>query len=81
MSKVRIELNEKGMRELLQSEGIDAAIKAKAEEIRANAEASSGEEYHIRQTRTDRVGYVVEAATTAAKKENLENNTLLKCTK
>lgn len=76
--KVKVVLNKKGIKEFLQSDEVAEYLKPYAEEMQANAKASSGEEYKIRQTKTDRVGYNVYAATKKAKKDNLDNNTLLK---
>ena len=75
MAKMRFELNEKGVRELMQS---DAMLSVCSEY--ANAALSSlGNGYGVNTYHgKTRVNAEVEAVTPAAKKENLNNNTIWK---
>ena len=75
MSKIKIVLNRKGVRELLKSQPIANACGKQAEIVKAKA----GEGYEVRQRKyPERTGYVVVAETDEAKQDNLKNNTLLK---
>ena len=76
--KVRVELNEKGVRELLQSPEMAAICKEHAQTIANRA----GEGYMVTTyTGRTRVNASVYAATDKAKRDNLKNNTLLKAVK
>ena len=75
MSKIKIVLNRKGVRELLKSQPIADACGEQAEQVKARA----GEGYEVRQRNyPERTGYAVIAETDEAKRDNLKNNTLLK---
>ena len=75
MSKVRIELNAQGVRELLKSGEVAAECEEQAKAIAGRA----GDGYEIEpRNYPERSGYAVIAATTEARKDNLKNNTLLK---
>lgn len=73
--KMRFELDSKGVRELLQSDAMLDICSGYAS--RAVASLGDGYEVNTYHGRT-RVNAEVEAVTAAAKKENLENNTILK---
>lgn len=75
MSKVKIVLNSAGMREVLKSESVRAAIKAEADRIAG----ACGDGYESASTigRT-RALASVRAETAKAKKDNYDNNTILK---
>lgn len=75
MSKIKIVLNRKGVRELLKSQPIADACKEQAEAV----EGKAGEGYEVRKRNyPERTGYIVVAETDEAKQDNLKNNTLLK---
>lgn len=75
MSNVRIHLNKAGVRELLKSEAMRAAVREKAAQIQRRA----GDEYIVEdRTYPERVGAAVRPATKKAYHDNMENNTLLK---
>ena len=75
MSKVEIKLNKAGMREMLQSAGVEAALREKADAI-ANR---CGEGYEANATvGRERALASVRPATAKAWRDNMENNTLLK---
>lgn len=75
MTKLRIELNEAGIRQLLQS----AEMRAKVEQIGHNVEAAAGDGYEA-ETRVsgDRVACKVMPSTPHAYYSNLKHNTLQK---
>lgn len=73
MSKLKIVLNSAGVRELLRSPEMKAIVEKRAAEIKSRA--GDGYEVYTAQTR---VVATVGAATTAAEKDNLKNNTMLK---
>lgn len=76
MAKVRIELNEAGVRdELLKSPQIQAVCMGYANRIQAKCGAGYSINTH---TGPNRVNVMVYAETKEAIKDNLENNTLLK---
>lgn len=75
MSNVTIKLNSGGVRELLQSAAIGAAVMEAAAGVRARA----GDGYTVEAyTTSQRTAARVKAETDEAKKENRENNTLLR---
>lgn len=75
MSKFKFELNKKGVRELMQSEEMQAILKGKAD----NALNSLGEGYKSdTYVGKNRANAMVYADTYQAKKDNLENNSILK---
>lgn len=79
MAKVlHVELNEAGVRELLQSSEMMSICKGHADRIAARA--GSGYEVTTYTGRT-RVNASVHAATDKAARDNLKNNTLLKAVK
>lgn len=75
MAKVRFELNREGVRELLRSkEMMDVC-----QEYANNALGKLGDGYEVTtHTGTNRVNAEVAAVTYAAKKENLNDNTIIK---
>jgi len=75
MSKVRIELNDEGVQELLKNPAIVAECGAQATAI-----ASACGDGYVTEPRTyrERHGYVVKPETKEAIKDNMDNNTLLK---
>jgi len=75
MSKVKFELNSAGVRELLQSAEMAGICKQYADQVRGRC----GEGYTVdTYTGKTRVNASVHASTSAARKDNLNNNTLLK---
>ena len=75
MAKIKVELNRKGVRELLKSAEAAAACDAKAQQI-ANA---LGDDYSVeRRSYPERTGAAVVASTPKAIKDELENKTLLR---
>ena len=75
MAKVKIELNRKGMRELLRSKEMVEAVRAEAEKVAQRA--GTGYEADA-QAGPHRAVARVTTATAAAYYENLKHNTLLK---
>ena len=73
MSKLRVELNSAGVRELLRSPELRAIVEKQARAARQRA--GDGYEGYTAQTR---VVALVGTATGAAEADNLKNNTLLK---
>ena len=75
MSKVKFKLNKKGVGELLKSKEMQAILNQHANRTQAKA----GPGYEINSfVGFDRAHAVIFAETNEAKKDNLENNTLLK---
>lgn len=75
MSKTKIVLNRKGVRELLKSQPMADACREQAEQVKARA----GEGYEVQQQDyPERARYIITAETDEAKRDNLKNNTLLK---
>lgn len=75
---VKVELNSEGVRELLQSAEMKAFCKQLADGIAGRA----GDGYQVTTyTGRTRVNASVIAATDAAKRDNMKNNTLLKAVK
>lgn len=73
MSKVRLELNRAGVRELLRSPEMQAVLKARADTVKDRC--GDGYESYVAQTRAVAV---VETATPEAYNDNSAHNTLLK---
>lgn len=73
MSKLRVELNSAGVRELLRSPELRALVEKHARAARQRA----GDGYEVYTAHT-RVVALVGTATGAAEADNLKNNTLLK---
>lgn len=74
-SKVKIVLNDAGVRELLKSSEISEACRSAATGVQARA----GEEYILEERNyPERTGWAVRPGTVAAHRDNLKNNTLLK---
>ena len=75
MSKVKFKLNSAGVRELLKSQEAMAVVKSYADAVQDRA----GEGYEVtRYVGKRRVNASVSAATKEARKDNYDNNTLLK---
>lgn len=75
MSKVKVELNSAGVRELLKSPEVMQACKEQADKVAQRA----GDGYKVEQrSYPERTGYAVVAGTPEAKRDNLKNNTLQK---
>lgn len=75
---VKVELNSEGVRELLQSEEMKTFCRQLAQGIAGRA----GDGYQVTTyTGRTRVNASVIAATDAAKRDNMKNNTLLKAVK
>lgn len=75
MSRVNFKLNRSGVRELLRSEEAKAVCKGYADAIQARA----GDGYEVStMTGANRANASVYAATVEARRDNYENNTLLK---
>ena len=75
MSKVKFELNRKGVRELLKSQEMMTVVTEYANRVQKKA----GDGYEVSQySGKNRVNASVSAETVKARKDNLENNTLLK---
>ena len=75
---VKVELNEAGVRALLQS----AEIKAQCKQLADGIAARAGTGYQVTTyTGRTRVNASVIAATNEAKRDNMKNNTLLKAVK
>jgi len=75
MGKVRFKLNKAGVRELLKSPGIVSECRKHAD---ATA-AAAGDGYTVEQRNyPERSGFAVRADTFKARRDNMDNNTLLK---
>lgn len=75
MSKVKFKLNGAGVRELLKSQEAMAVVKSYADAVQGRA----GEGYEVTTyVGKTRVNASVAAATKEARKDNYDNNTLLK---
>lgn len=75
MSKVKFELNRAGVRELMQSQEMLSVCRSYADEIRNRA----GDGYEVDTfIGRNRANASVYAATNEARRDNYENNTLLK---
>lgn len=78
MSKVRFELNRAGVRELLKSAGAQSECMKYASAALGRASASSGGYVVEPRNYPERSGAAVRADTYEARKDNYDNNTLLK---
>ena len=79
MAKKGLVLRRNEIKKMLKSEEIAEVCKQEAEAIKSTAEAISGQEYGMRQVKLKtRVGFNVYPETKEAKKDNFENNTLMK---
>ncbi len=76
MSKFRFQLNSKGVRELLQSQNMLNICEQYARDIQSRA--GEGYEVTTHSPGKTRVNASVHAATYEARKDNYDNNTLLK---
>ena len=75
MSDVRIELNHDGIRTLLRSEEMKQVVEAEASRVQQKL----GEGYEVSSyTGPGRVNASVSAVTAEAKRDNMQNNTILK---
>ena len=75
MAKFKFELNRAGVRELMLSKEMEAGL----ESLGANALARLGDGYSVNTRRgRNRVNVEVKADTWAARRENMEANTILK---
>lgn len=74
MSKT-FKLNRKGVRELMQSQEMQAVLQEKASQI--TARCGDGYEHDV-MVGKNRANAMVRASTYAAKRDNMDNNTLLK---
>lgn len=78
MSKVRVELNRSGVRELLRSEEMRAVVKERADEVvQRCGEGYEADSYVGR----NRVNATISTTTYRAYYSNLKNNTVLKALK
>lgn len=75
MSRKTFELNSKGVRDLLRSDEMMQAVKAEADAAVASLGAGYEADTH---TGMNRVNASVYAVSKAAKRENLQQNTILK---
>lgn len=75
MAKVRIELNSAGVQELLKGSSMQSVLSEHARAISGNAGEGYSQDIYVGKTRANAMVY---ADTYQAKKDNLENNTLLK---
>lgn len=75
MSKFKFELNRGGVRQLLQSEGMQEVLSSYASEVRNRAGEGYKQDIYIGKNRANAMVY---ADSYQAKRDNLKNNTLLK---
>lgn len=78
MSKIKFELNSEGVRELLKSAEMQSILDGYAQEAAVRAGEGYNAETHLGQKRAYANVY---AETYAAKRDNMDNNTLLKSLK
>ena len=82
MSKVKIELNREGVKELMQSDEIAEVCYSQASKVQSMASGMSGADYGLRKTKMKtRAAVNIYPNSKEAAKDNYENNTLLKCIK
>ena len=74
MSKIRVELNSAGVREMLKSAGAAAECMSYAQRIAL----SCGEGYAATKAYPERTGAIVYAESSEANRDNIKNNTLLR---
>ncbi|HJA90487.1 MAG TPA: hypothetical protein H9948_06820 [Candidatus Jeotgalibaca merdavium] len=75
MSKNKFKLNRSGVRELLQSKDMQAALEVEASAIRNRAGVGYKQDTYVGKNRANAM---VWADTYPAKRDNMKNNTLLK---
>lgn len=78
MSKIKIILNREAVRDLLKSEEMKAILQERATEIRNRCGDGYEQDFYVGKNRGNAM---VWAATSAARKDNLANNTILKAVK
>lgn len=76
MSKVKVELNQTGVRELLQSSEVMSVVKSEAEQRAALVGAGYEVSTFVGRTRVN--ASYISAVSDEAQQDNLENNTLLR---
>lgn len=75
MSNMKFKLNRKGVSDLMKSEEMQAMLRERATNIRNRCGDGYEQDVYVGSTRANAM---VRAATYQAKKDNLDNNTLLK---
>jgi hypothetical protein len=75
MSKVKVVLNSDGVRELLKSEDMQRVVSEQAHAIAGRCGAGYSDDVYVGKNRCNAMIY---PETSAAKRDNLENNTILK---
>lgn len=78
MSKIKITLNREAVRDLLKGEEMKAILQERATEIRNRCGDGYEQDFYVGKNRGNAM---VWAATSAARKDNLANNTILKAVK
>lgn len=79
MSKVKFELDLKGLNQLMKSSEMQAVLQQAGERVASRAEADSGEPYGVRVHTASFVAIAnVYPDSEGAKADNFENNTVLK---
>lgn len=78
MSKIKIILNREAVRDLLKGEEMKAILQERATEIRNRCGDGYEQDFYVGKNRGNAM---VWAATSAARKDNLANNTILKAVK
>lgn len=75
MSRIKFKLDRKGVAELMKSEEMQGILTEKASEVATKAGDGYEQDVYVGKNRANAM---VRASTYQAKKDNLENNTLLK---
>ena len=75
MGKMKFKLNGSGVRQLLKSSEMQAVLASKATEIKARAGEGYDQDTYVGKTRANVMVY---ADSAKAKRDNMNNNTLLK---
>jgi hypothetical protein len=78
LSKIKIILNREAVRDLLKGEEMKAILQERATEIRNRCGDGYEQDFYVGKNRGNAM---VWAATSAARKDNLANNTILKAVK
>jgi hypothetical protein len=78
LSKIKITLNREAVRDLLKGEEMKAILQERATEIRNRCGDGYEQDFYVGKNRGNAM---VWAATSAARKDNLANNTILKAVK
>ncbi len=78
MSNVKVKLNRSGVRALLQSPAMQKECRKQAEQIRSRCGDGYESDVYVGRNRANAM---VWAETSAAKRDNLDNNTILKALK